>query len=114
MSMVTDPDAVELVSPTMPSRRPRAVGTANSTAWLMSTARLSPLMVSLVSTVVSVLRSLVSSSTVVCTSACTTPSSPFSWSVLLRVTFWPPSCSAGVSLLVLVLLPILLTPSVVV
>ena len=101
------------VSQTMPSR-PRVEEHVNSTVWSTSTERRLLPMVSLVSTVVSVLPSLVSWSTVVCTSACTTPSSLFSWSDLSRVTSWPPSCSDGLSPLVLVSLLTHSTPSVVV
>ena len=100
------------VSPMTPNQA-RVEELVNSTAWLMSTERHSLPMVSPVSTVVSVPLSLVSSSTVVFTSACTTPSSLFSWSVPSRVTSWPPSCSAGPSPLVLVSLLTHSTPSVV-
>lgn len=100
-----------LVLPTMP-RTPRVEELVNSTVSLTSTRRLFHLMVLVVSTAASVPRSLVSLSTVVCTSACTTPSNPFSWSVLLRVTSWLHSCSAGPLPLVLVLLLILWIPFV--
>jgi len=102
-----------LVLPTM-RRAPRRVVSASSTVWLMSTRRLLPPTVLPVSTVVSVPPSLELSSTVVCTSACTTPSSLSSSSVLSRATSWRPSCSAGASPLVPVSLRILLTLSVVV
>lgn len=101
------------VLPTTPSP-PRAVVTASSTVSSTSTRRPLLPMVLPVSTVVSVLLSLVSSSTVVCTSVSMTPSNLSSLLVLLRVTSLLLSCSAGLSLLVLVLLLILLTPSVVV
>lgn len=68
-------------------------------------------MVSLVSTEVSFLPSLVSSSTEVSTSVCTTPSSLSSSSVPSKATSWPRSLSVGVLLLVLVWLLTLLTPS---
>jgi hypothetical protein len=100
------------VWPTMPSQLRREVN-VNSTVLSMSTARLLLLMVLLVSIVVSCLLSLVSLSTVVSTSECTTPSS-LSFSLeILRVISWLPSCSVGASLLVPVFVPILSTLSVV-
>ena len=89
------------VSPTMP-RTPRPVGIVSSMAGLMSTRRLLLPMVSLVSTGGSVPQSSVSSSIVDCTLECTTRSSLFFSSVLSKVAFWPHSCSAGPSPLVLV------------
>lgn len=100
------------VLPTTPSL-PRRVASASSTASSMSTARLWLLMVLLVCTVVSVPRSLVSSSTVVSTSACTTRSSLSSSPVPLPTTSLPRSCSAGALPPVQVSLPTLLIPSVV-
>jgi len=71
------------VLPTTPSPL-RVEEPVSSTAWSMSTARLSPPTVLPVFTVDSSPQSLVSSSTVVSTSVCTTPSSPSSSSVLSR------------------------------
>ena len=108
-SSCTPSTMLVLVLQTTPSLLAK-VDHVNSMASLMSTERLSPLMVLPVSTAVSVLPSSVSLSTAVCTLACTTRSSLFSWLVLSRVTSWPPSCSAGLSPPVPVSLPILLTP----
>jgi hypothetical protein len=102
-----------LVLPTM-RRTPRAVVTVNSMAWSMSTERLLQLMVSLVFTVDLVHQFLELSFTEDCTLECTIPSSLLSWLVLSRVTSWPLSCLDGLSPLVPVLPPTLLTPSVVV
>ena len=74
------------VWPTTPSR-PRRVVSASSTDWSTSTRRPSPLTVLLVFTVVSLLPSLVSLSTVVFTSVCTTRSSQSSLPVTSRATF---------------------------
>src|SRR5262249_4236810 len=102
------------VSPTTQSPPLNRVVAVNSTVSLTSIERLLLPMASQASTVVSDHLFLVLLSTVACTLACTTPLNQSSWSVRLRVTFWPPSCSAGVLPLALVLLPILSTPFVVV
>ena len=102
-----------LVLPMM-QRTPRAAETVNSTVSLMSTERLSHLMVLPVSTVVSVPRFSELWFTVDCTLDCTILSSLSSWLALLRVTFWPLSCSDGLSPLVPVSLLILSILSVVV
>jgi len=97
-------------SPTTPSP-PRAEVTVSSTASSMSTARPSSRTVSLVSTVASSRRSLVSSSIAVSTSVSTIRSSRSSSLALLRVASWPRSSSVGVLPSVLALLLTLWTPS---
>ena len=90
-----------LVLPTTPKTLRRAV-LANSMAWSMYTRRPWRQTESLVYTVALVLQWLGLLSTVVSTLACTTRSNLFSLSVPSKVTSWPPSCSDGRSLLVLV------------
>merc|ERR1712224_125531 len=99
------------VSPTTPST-PSLVVPASSTVSLTSTARPSPLTVLLVCTVASCPPSPVSLSTVVSTSACTTPSSPSSPRAS-RPASSPLSLLVGASPPLPVSLPTLLTPSAV-
>ena len=101
----------EPVLPTMPNQQRRASSVRdNSTVWSMSTERLLLLTVLPVYTVVSVHQSSVSLSTEVSTSECTTPSSQFSSSVLLKVHSWPHSLLVGLSPPVPVLLHTHWTP----
>ena len=99
------------VSRTMPKTQ-RLVAIVNSMVSLMSTRRPSLRTVYSVFIVALVHPLLVSLSTVDCTSACTTPSSLSFLSVLLKVAFSLPSCSAGLSPPVLVLHLTPSTPSV--